>query len=267
MLIGGLFSADYAVPYWGPYSEAWDPSELFLSPNMGQVYAGALPMLAILMFGVARGLAWTREIAFFAIALLVLIVYALGRYTPVFRVIFDLLPGVKRIPPAGRCHVPDRRHDRDPRRLPGASRCGRHCIALRRWHTLAALALVGVVCCRNRGRDLGRASSRCALAARQGGRLGRRRRARTGRAVAPAAALGRACRTGRGAADDRRSRGQQRPEQIDRAPARRVSRCWIRTPRTRRSCCSSGCCASRCRPTGATASNCSALGSSGQTPR
>ena len=94
MLVGGLFSADYAVPYWGPYSEAWDPTKLFLSPNMSQVYAGALPMLAILMFGLARGLAWTREIRFFAIALLVLIVYALGRYTPGFRIIFDFLPGV-----------------------------------------------------------------------------------------------------------------------------------------------------------------------------
>ena len=45
----------YAVPYWGPYSVAWDPKHLFLSPNMGQLYAGALPMLAILVFGLARG--------------------------------------------------------------------------------------------------------------------------------------------------------------------------------------------------------------------
>ena len=26
LLVGGLFSPDYAVPYWGPYSVAWDPS-------------------------------------------------------------------------------------------------------------------------------------------------------------------------------------------------------------------------------------------------
>ena len=39
-------------------------------------------------------LAWTREIRFFSLALLVLIVYALGHYTPAFRVLFDLLPGV-----------------------------------------------------------------------------------------------------------------------------------------------------------------------------
>lgn len=94
MLVGGLFSADYAVPYWGPYSEAWDPKHLFLSANMSQVYAGALPILAILMFGLARGLAWTREIRFFSLALIALIVYALGRYTPAYRVLFEVLPGV-----------------------------------------------------------------------------------------------------------------------------------------------------------------------------
>jgi hypothetical protein len=94
MLVGGLFSADYAVPYWGPYSEAWDPKHLFLSANMSQVYAGALPMLAILVFGFARGLAWAREIRFFSLALLVLIIYALGRYTPAYRLLFELLPGV-----------------------------------------------------------------------------------------------------------------------------------------------------------------------------
>jgi DNA-binding transcriptional LysR family regulator len=33
MLVGGLFSPDYAVPYWGPYSEAWDSKRLFLSPS------------------------------------------------------------------------------------------------------------------------------------------------------------------------------------------------------------------------------------------
>jgi hypothetical protein len=94
MLVGGLFSADYAVPYWGPYSEAWDAKHLFLSPNMSQVYAGALPMLGILVFGVARGFAWTREVRFFSIALVALIIYALGHYTPAFRILFEFLPGV-----------------------------------------------------------------------------------------------------------------------------------------------------------------------------
>jgi len=94
ILVGGLFSPDYAVPYWGPYSEAWDPTRLFLSPNMSQLYAGTLPVLAILMLGLARGLALAREVRFFAVAGLVLVVYALGHYTPLYHAFFNLLPGV-----------------------------------------------------------------------------------------------------------------------------------------------------------------------------
>ncbi len=37
---------------------------------------------------------WAKEIRFFTIALLVMVVYALGSYTPVFRAFYELLPGV-----------------------------------------------------------------------------------------------------------------------------------------------------------------------------
>jgi len=141
LLIGDLFSADYAVPYWGPYSEAWDPKHLFLSPNMSQVYAGALPMLAIVIFGLARGLAWTREIRFFSLALGVLIVYALGRYTPAFRLLFDFLPGVSVF-----------RRPADATFLIGAATAivGGYLVhrvvtgsaSLTRWHGMTAIALV-----------------------------------------------------------------------------------------------------------------------------
>jgi hypothetical protein len=94
LLVGGLFSPDYVVPYWGPYSVAWDPKRLFLSPNMSQLYAGTLPVLTILCFGLARGVAWTREVRVFSVAGLALVVYALGSYTPLYHVIFGLLPGV-----------------------------------------------------------------------------------------------------------------------------------------------------------------------------
>jgi hypothetical protein len=94
LLVGGLFSPDYVVPYWGPYSVTWDPKRLFLSPNMSQLYVGALPVLAILIFGLGRGVAWAREVRFFYLATVVLIIYALGSYTPLYHVIFDLLPGV-----------------------------------------------------------------------------------------------------------------------------------------------------------------------------
>jgi hypothetical protein len=91
-------AADPAVEYWGPPSPVWSDTigggQLFLAQNMGQVYCGILAILLIGGMGIARGLLWAREIRFFLIALAVCLVYALGWYTPIFRVMYDVLPGV-----------------------------------------------------------------------------------------------------------------------------------------------------------------------------
>jgi Dolichyl-phosphate-mannose-protein mannosyltransferase len=87
-------AADPAVPYWGPPSMAWGPTDLFLAQNMGQLYAGALPLVAIAGFGMIRGALWSREIRFFTIATALVLLYALGWYTPAFRAMYELLPGV-----------------------------------------------------------------------------------------------------------------------------------------------------------------------------
>ena len=60
---------------------------------MSDVYVGAIPLIALLVLGVARGALAAREVRYFVIALLVMTIYALGRYTPVFAVMFHL-PGV-----------------------------------------------------------------------------------------------------------------------------------------------------------------------------
>jgi hypothetical protein len=84
--------------YWAPQSESWDAAwgspGLYLSQNMGLLYAGALTIAAVLAFGIIRGLAWTREIRFFSIAALLLLLYCLGGYTPAFDLMYELLPGV-----------------------------------------------------------------------------------------------------------------------------------------------------------------------------
>src|SRR5439155_16798842 len=82
------------VGYWGPPSSAWGPTGLILAQNMGELYAGAVPLVALLGFGVIRGYLWAREVRYFTIALAVLLLYALGWYTPVFRGLYELLPGV-----------------------------------------------------------------------------------------------------------------------------------------------------------------------------
>jgi hypothetical protein len=94
-----LFGAmDPRVEYWAPQSLIWDAEwgwpGLYLSQNMGLVYAGALTLVAVVSFGFIRGLAWAREIRFFTIAAGLLLLYTLGSYTPAFYLMYDLLPAV-----------------------------------------------------------------------------------------------------------------------------------------------------------------------------
>ena len=91
-------ASDPNVDHWGPpsldWSNAWGWPGLYLAQNMGQVYAGALTAVAIFAFGIVRGLLWAREIRFFTVATLVVLLYALGWYTPAFHLMYDILPGV-----------------------------------------------------------------------------------------------------------------------------------------------------------------------------
>jgi hypothetical protein len=92
----GAMSPD--IEYWAPQSLSWDAAwgwpGLYLSQNMGLLYAGALTFLAVVSFGLIRGVAWAREIRFFTIAAALVLLYALGAYTPIFHLIYDLLPAV-----------------------------------------------------------------------------------------------------------------------------------------------------------------------------
>ena len=78
--------------YWGPASFVWN-SGTFLAQNMGQLYIGAIPLVLALLAAL-RGQLWEREVRFFTVAGVVALLYALGWYTPVFRVLYELVPGV-----------------------------------------------------------------------------------------------------------------------------------------------------------------------------
>lgn len=94
-LIADLFGAyDSRIDYWGPYSVHWDANDLSLTQNMGQLYVGMLPILLVLTAGLVRGALWAREIRVYTFAILFLLLYGLGSYTPAFRLFFELLPGV-----------------------------------------------------------------------------------------------------------------------------------------------------------------------------
>jgi len=89
---------DPKVDYWAPQSDIWDaawgPSGLYLSQNMGLLYAGALTCAVVVSFGLVRRLAFAREIRFFTIAMVLVLLYDLGRYTPAFHLMYGVLPAV-----------------------------------------------------------------------------------------------------------------------------------------------------------------------------
>jgi hypothetical protein len=90
--IPNLFGADGPfADYWGPPSPRWGPVDLYLARNMGVLYVGALP-LALIVLGAMRGVLWRAPIRFFAVALALMLIYALGGYTPIYRLLF-LIPG------------------------------------------------------------------------------------------------------------------------------------------------------------------------------
>jgi hypothetical protein len=99
LVVSDLFgAADPNVVFWGPPSPGWrekmTPTGLFLAQNVGEIYCGILAMILLFGTGLARGLLWTREIRFFPVMLALVLLYALGWYTPAFRFMYELLPGV-----------------------------------------------------------------------------------------------------------------------------------------------------------------------------
>ncbi len=93
-VVPDLYGAHSNLPYWGPASLEWVANWLSMTENMGQVYIGALPILLLLAAGIIRGGVLERDIRFFTIAMTGLLLYALGRYTGFFTLLYDHLPGV-----------------------------------------------------------------------------------------------------------------------------------------------------------------------------
>jgi hypothetical protein len=93
--VANLFGASGPlVNHWGPPSPTWGPVELYLARNMSVLYVGALPVLAMLWVGILQGQLLKAEIRFFTIVLILTLLYALGRYTPAFMLMFDYFPGI-----------------------------------------------------------------------------------------------------------------------------------------------------------------------------
>jgi hypothetical protein len=80
--------------HWGPPSPLWGESDLYLARNMAQLYIGALPAAVFGLLAWRRPLWRRRDIGLVAVATGLLLVYALGRYTPLFPLAFEVVPGL-----------------------------------------------------------------------------------------------------------------------------------------------------------------------------
>ncbi len=91
--VANLFGTDGPFEaFWGPPSPIWGPVDLYLARNMSDVYVGAIPALALIGLVAARGLWREPGARYFAVGLALTTLYALGRYTPFYALVFHV-PG------------------------------------------------------------------------------------------------------------------------------------------------------------------------------
>ncbi|PSC04403.1 hypothetical protein SLNSH_14350 [Alsobacter soli] len=94
MLAPNIFGTlNHTYDYWGPM---WDtiPEGTYTDRAVNYIFAGTIPVVLILWQGVAKGRLFTRELRFFALVGVFAVIYALGRYTPIFVRLFDHVPGI-----------------------------------------------------------------------------------------------------------------------------------------------------------------------------
>jgi hypothetical protein len=94
LFVADLFgSSGPMAEVWGPPSFAWPDTGIFLAQNMFVLYVGAIPLVLIVV-GLTRGVLLSREIVGVTVATAVVLAYALGWYTPLFRLAYEVLPGI-----------------------------------------------------------------------------------------------------------------------------------------------------------------------------
>ncbi|HTV31613.1 MAG TPA: hypothetical protein VME69_00650, partial [Methylocella sp.] len=94
LFAGNFFgSLDHLYDYWGPDYDTM-PRVDWTDRAIDYLFIGAMPFLLIAWHGFAAGRLFARKALFLVILLLASLVYALGRYTPLFALAFDSIPGI-----------------------------------------------------------------------------------------------------------------------------------------------------------------------------
>jgi hypothetical protein len=90
-LFGTIGPAD---DFWGAPSVHWPfIVSLIIARNMSNFYMGLIPFFGIL-FWLTQRTAYRRRMMILAGMFLLMVLYALGKYTPVFGILYHMLPGV-----------------------------------------------------------------------------------------------------------------------------------------------------------------------------
>ena len=91
--IANLFGTDGPIAqFWGPPESSVWGGDYNLARNMANVYFGALPVVSFLGLGVLGLRIFNREMAPLVIGFVLMLLYALGDFTPLYKMAFEL-PG------------------------------------------------------------------------------------------------------------------------------------------------------------------------------
>ncbi|HST93482.1 MAG TPA: YfhO family protein [Microvirga sp.] len=94
VLFGNVFgSLRWTYDYWGPDWHSLAEGT-WTDRATNYLFVGTVPALFLIWHGIAGGRLFAREFRFFLVLGILALLYALGRYTPGFEVIFDHMPGV-----------------------------------------------------------------------------------------------------------------------------------------------------------------------------
>jgi hypothetical protein len=88
-----LGSLESTQVYWGPNFDTL-PEVGATDRSFNYLFVGAASTIVMLWFGLAGGGAWRRGTRVLAAALLLAVLFALGRYTPLYALAFDHVPGI-----------------------------------------------------------------------------------------------------------------------------------------------------------------------------
>ena len=94
-LFGDVFGSLHSTyDYWGPDWHSLSEGT-WTDRAINYLFVGTFPALLVFWHGIGAGRLLAREFRFFLVVGLFALLYALGRYTPGFGIIFDHFPGVR----------------------------------------------------------------------------------------------------------------------------------------------------------------------------